>query len=108
MAYVYTEDRVWDRAREVLADYTGVLQVDGGFKRLTGKHDAVPDDAGAVTLAFCWSHGRRQFFEIHQSSQSPIAGEVLRRIAELYRIEDEIRGQPPDAWRAVRQEPAQG
>jgi transposase len=106
VAYVYTEDRVWDRAREVLAGYTGVLQVDGwgGFKRLTGKQDAVPDDAGSVTLAFCWSHGRRQFFEIHQSSQSPIAGEVLRRIAELYRIEDEIRGQPPDARRAVRQD----
>ena len=105
VAYVYTEDRVWDRAREVLADYTGVLQVDGwgGFKRLTGKQDTVLDDAGSVTLAFCWSHGRRQFFEIHQSSQSPIAGEVLRRIAELYRIEDEIRGQPPDARRAVRQ-----
>jgi transposase len=106
VAYVYTEDRVWDRAREVLADYTGVLQVDGwgGFKRLTGKRDVVPDDVGAVTLAFCWSHGRRQFFEIHQSSQSPIAGEVLRRIAELYRIEDAIRGQPPDARRAVRQD----
>ena len=70
----------------------------------SGKQDAVPDDAGAVTLAFCWSHGRRQFFEIHQSSQSPIAGEVLRRIAELYRIEDAIRGQPPDARRAVRQD----
>jgi transposase len=104
VAYVYTEDRVWDRAREVLADYAGVLQVDGwgGFKRLGGKQDAAPDDAGGVTLAFCWSHSRRQFFEIHQSSQSPIAGEVLRRIAELYRIEDEIRGQPPDARQAVR------
>src|SRR4051794_14742523 len=101
-AYVYTEDRV--RAREVLAGYTGVLQGWGGFKRLTGKQDAVPDDAGSVTLAFCWSHGRRQFFEIHQSSQSPIAGEVLRRIAELYRIEDAIRGQPPDARQAVRQD----
>jgi transposase len=104
VAYVYTEDRVWDRAREVLADYAGVLQVDGwgGFKRLAGKQDAAPDDAGGVTLAFCWSHSRRQFFEIHQSSQSPIAGEVLRRIADLYRIEDEIRGQPPDARQAVR------
>lgn len=104
VAYVYTEDRVWDRAREILADYTGVLQVDGwgGFKRLAGKQDAAPDDAGGVTLAFCWSHSRRQFFEIHQSSQSPIAGEVLRRIAELYRIEDEIRGQPPDARQVVR------
>src|SRR3954463_1752408 len=58
VAYVYTEDRVWDRAREVLADYTGVLQVDGwgGFKRLTGKHDALQGDASPVTLAFCWSH----------------------------------------------------
>src|SRR5918995_1552035 len=106
VAYVYTEDRVWDRAREVLADYTGVLQVDGwgGFKRLTGKQDTLQVDAGSVTLAFCWSHGRRQFFEIHRSSQSPIAGEVLRRIAELYRIEDAIRGQPPDARQAVRQD----
>jgi transposase len=106
VAYVYTEDRVWDRAREVLADYTGVLQVDGwgGFKRLTGKQDAVLEDAGTVTLAFCWSHGRRQFFDIHQSSPSPIAGEVLRRIAELYGIEDEIRGQPPDTRQAVRQD----
>src|SRR3954452_22775130 len=104
VAYVYTEDR--DRAREVLADYTGVLQVDGwgGFKRLTGKQDALQGDASPVTLAFCWSHGRRQFFGIHQATQSPIAGEVLRRIAELYRIEDEIRGQPPDARRAVRQD----
>jgi transposase len=73
VAYVYTEDRVWDRAREILADYAGVLQVDGwgGFKRLSGKQDAAPGDAGVVTLAFCWSHSRRQFFEIHQSSQSP-------------------------------------
>src|SRR3954465_9005154 len=68
------------------------------------KNDAVQDDALSAPLAFCWSHGRRQFFEIHQSSQSPIAGEVLRRIAELYRIEDAIRGQPPDARRAVRQD----
>ena len=29
---------------------------------------------------------------------------MLRRIAELYRIEDAIRGQPPDARRAVRQD----
>jgi hypothetical protein len=40
--------------------------------------------------------------KIHQSSKSPTAGEVLRRIAGLYRIEDEIRGQPPDARQAVR------
>jgi transposase len=106
VAYVYIEDRAWNRARQVLAAYTGVLQVDGwgGFRRLTGEPDALQAEAGPVTLAFCWSHGRRQVFEIHQATQSPIAGEVLRRIAELYRIEDAIRGQPPDARRAARQD----
>ena len=77
-----------------------VLQVDGwgGFKRLTGG-----TEAGALILAFCWSHARRQFYEIHQATQSPIAGEVIARIAALYRIEDAIRGRPPDERVAVRQ-----
>ena len=35
--------------------------------------------------------------------QSPIAGEVIARIAALYRIEDAIRGRPPDERVAVRQ-----
>lgn len=106
VAYVYTEDRVYARAAEVLAGYTGILQVDGwgGFKRLIGKEEATKADVGLVTLAHCWSHGRRDFFDIHQSTGSPIAEEVLRCISLLYRIEDTIRGQPPDVRRAVRQE----
>jgi transposase len=109
VAYVYTQDRVYARAQEVLAGYTGILQVDGwgGFKRLTGRPDAGKADIGPVTLAFCWAHGRREFVEIHQSTASPIAEEVLRRIAALYRIEDTIRGQPPDARKAVRRERSQ-
>jgi len=106
VAYVYTEDRVYARAAEVLAGYSGVLQVDGwgGFKRLIGQDEASKADVGPVTLAYCWSHGRRDVFDIHRSTGSPIAGEVLRRIAELYRIEDTIRGKPPDERMAVRQE----
>jgi transposase len=106
VAYVYTEDRVYARAVEVLAGYSGVLQVDGwgGFKRLIGKEEATAANVGAVTLAYCWAHGRRDFLDLHQSSGSPVAGEVLRRIAELYRIEDTIRGQPAEVRRAVRQE----
>ncbi|WP_162801405.1 IS66 family transposase [Azospirillum brasilense] len=103
VAYLYTEDRVYARAKEVLEGFRGVLQVDGwgGFKRLI---EADPAVTGPVTLAFCWAHARRGFVEVHQSSGSPIAEEVLRRIAVLYRIEDAIRGQPPDVRRAVRQE----
>jgi transposase len=106
VAYVYTEDRVYERARQVLTGYAGVLQVDGwgGFKRLTGTTDGLKERIGPVTLAFCWSHARREFYELHQATQSPIAGEVLTRIAEFYRIEENIRGQPPDHRRAVRQE----
>lgn len=106
VAYVYTQDRVYARAAEVLAGYSGVLQVDGwgGFKRLIGKEEVTKSDVGPVTLAYCWSHGRRDVFEIHQATGSPIAEEVLRRIAVLYRIEETIRGKPPDERTAVRQE----
>jgi transposase len=51
VAYLYSEDRTYDQPQ--LAGFSGVLQVDGwgGFKRLTGDKDA-----GALILAFCWSH----------------------------------------------------
>ncbi len=47
---------------------------------------------GDIVLAACWAHARRKFYEFHQATDSPIAAEVLRRIAELYVIEKEIRG----------------
>jgi len=56
-----------------------------GFERLTA--------GGDIVLAACWAHARRKFYEFHQATGSPIAAEVLRRIAELYAIEREIRGQ---------------
>jgi transposase len=96
VAYLYSEDRTYDQPQ--LAGFCGVLQVDGwgGFKRLTGDKDV-----GALILAFCWSHARRQFHEIHQATQSPIAGEVIARIAALYRIEDAIRGRPTSGSRSA-------
>jgi len=58
---------------------------------------------GSVRLAFCWAHLRRPFYEFYTSTQSPLAAEVLARIARLYEIEAEIRGRPPDVRKAVRQ-----
>lgn len=46
---------------------------------------------------------RRKFYDIHVSLASPIALEALKRIGELYEIEDEIRGRPPDERKALRQ-----
>jgi hypothetical protein len=100
-AYVYTEDRKGERPAGHLAGFRGVLQVDGyaGFKRLA-------DDRadGSVTLAFCWAHMRRPFYEFWVSTQSPLAAEVLTRIRALYAIEAEIRGSPAEHRRQVRNE----
>jgi transposase len=100
VAYVYSENRQGVHPQSHLAQFAGVLQVDGyaGFDGLT---EARP--AGAVTLAFCWAHVRRKFFDFHHATSSPIAGEALRRIAELYQIEAPIRGCPPEARARIRQ-----
>jgi transposase len=99
-AYVYSEDRKGEHPAAHLAPFRGILQVDGyaGFGTVA---EARTD--GSIRLAFCWAHLRRPFYEVFSSINSPLAAEVLARIAKLYEIEAGIRGQPPDARRAVRQ-----
>src|SRR5215216_5528602 len=97
VAYVYAPDRTAERPATHLAGFQGVLQVDGyeAYKVLARR--------GAVQLAFCWSHVRRQFYEL-ASGSAPIATEALARIAALYKIEGEIRGRSAEERRSVRQE----
>ena len=92
-AYVYSEDRRGEHPTTHLAAFRGTLQVDGyaGFSNLV---DARKD--ASIQLAFCWAHARRPFYEFYTSTQSPLAAEVLARIAKLYEIEGDIRGRPPD------------
>src|SRR3954469_23260577 len=101
VVYLYAEDRKSEHPASHLAGFEGILQVDGysGFKSLLAGRP--PDQ---IKLAFCWAHCRRGFYEIHQSTGSPLAAEVLHRIGELYRIEAEIRGRPAEERRTVRQE----
>jgi hypothetical protein len=99
-AYVYSEDRRGEHPMAHLAAFRGTLQVDGyaGFVSLVeARKDA------SIRLAFCWAHARRPFYEFYTATQSPLAADVLARIAQLYEIEAAIRGQPPDLRRAVRQ-----
>ena len=59
---------------------------------------------GALTLeAACWAHARRKFHDLHVARPSPLTTEALRRIAELYLIEADIRGKPPDERQSIRQ-----
>ena len=96
VAYVYAPDRKAERPVAHLQGFRGMLQVDGyaGYRALA--------ETGHVVLAFCWAHVRRRFFEIAQGGNAPIATEALARIAELYEIEAEIRGQSADARRIAR------
>lgn len=98
VAYVYAPDRTAERPIAHLAGFTGILQVDGygGYRALARRN--------AVTLAFCWAHVRRRFYELAAAGPAPIAAEALMRIAALYRIEDEIRGRPAEERRAARLE----
>jgi transposase len=100
VAYVYSENRQGVHPQSHLAEFTGVLQVDGyaGFNGLSGERPA-----GAVQLAFCWAHVRRKFFDFHHATASPIAAEALRRIAELYQIESRGRGRSPEVRTRIRQ-----
>jgi hypothetical protein len=54
-------------------------------------------------LAFCWSHLRREFFKIAERGDAPIATEAVARIAQIYAIEKDLRGDSADARRAARQ-----
>ena len=54
--------------------------------------------------AACWAHARRKFFDLAKLTKAPIALEAVRRIDELFDIEREINGKPPDERKAVRQE----
>jgi transposase len=98
VAYVYAPDRKAERVAAHLANFKGVLQVDGyaGYKLLA--------KGGDVRLAFCWSHVRRPFYELAASGPAPIASEMLQRIGELYAVEREIRGRSPEERCAVREE----
>src|SRR3954451_14468086 len=101
VVYLYAEDRKGEHPAAHLADFRGILQVDGygGFKSLLADRPA-----GEIRLAFCWAHCRRRFYEIHQATGSPLAGEALRRIGELYKVEAEVRGRSAEERRAVREE----
>jgi transposase len=102
VAYMYAPGRGGEHALRHLAGFSGVLQVDGyvAYRQLTKPER----DGGPLVLANCWVHFRRQFYDIAKGGSAPIATEALQRIAALYAIEDEIRGQGADQRRAVRHE----
>ena len=46
---------------------------------------------GTIHEAACWAHARRKFYDQHAARPTALTSEALRRIAELYLIEADIR-----------------
>jgi transposase len=100
VVYSYAPGRGHIHAAGLLGGYRGILQCDGykAYKALVDAKSADP----SITLAFCWSHVRRGFYDLAKA-KAPIAVETLQRIAALYEIETRIRGTSAADRLAVRQ-----
>ncbi|WP_407660226.1 IS66 family transposase [Mesorhizobium tianshanense] len=85
------DDRPWEGATRRASPMSMRRTERPSFRSLDGYGGyRVLADKSGVTLAFCWAHVRRRFYELAAAGPAPIASEALRRIAELYKIEDGI------------------
>jgi transposase len=98
--FAFTPDRRAEHPRTILKDFRGHLQADAypGYDELYR--------SGHVIEVACWGHARRQIYDLHEKKATPATTELLERIAGLFRVEDKVRGQPPDLRRAARQSQA--
>jgi len=99
----YASGRGKEHPLKFLAGYRGrFLQCDAyqSYNALT----EIPRENGPWQLVHCWTHVRRRFVKRFENEGSPIAEEMLRRIAALYGIEKTVRGKDPSIRLAVRRE----
>ena len=105
VAYCYAPGRGGAFAEQFLEGFNGILQVDGyaGYQRLT-KSDRSGCEDKPLQLAYCWAHARRKLYEVAKNSTAPIAQDGLDRIAKLYAIEADIKGQSAQERLAARRQ----
>jgi len=67
-------------------DFTGTIQCDayGAYPCFVREHPQ------SITLAGCWAHARRKFYEAKEQAPTQ-AGFILRLIGHLYRVEARLR-----------------
>mgnify|MGYP000038276533 CR=1 FL=1 len=97
--FQYSTTRSGKEPAAHLKGYRGIIQADA----YAGYNLAVQS---GVTRAGCWAHVRRKFFELAESTQSPVAQEAVDRINALYQVEKRINGLPPDERQRYRQQHA--
>lgn len=97
--FQYSTTRSGKEPAAHLKGYRGIIQADA----YAGYNLAVQS---GITRAGCWAHVRRKFFELAESTQSPIAQEAVERINALYQVERQISSKPPGERRDYRQQQA--
>ena len=102
VVFFYAPGRGGQNAETFLRGFDGILQLDGytGYNRLTRPSRKGGDP---VRVAHCWAHARRKLKEVFDRDGSEIAAEGLRRIAEIYKVERDIRGIEPGQRFSARQ-----
>ena len=90
-----------DRRAERPASHLAELQGRAPCRRLCRLRVGLADK-GNIALAACWATRDASSTRCAQATSAPIAAEALRRIAELYAIEAEVRGQSPAHRLAAR------
>ncbi len=102
MVYFYAPGRADENAEAFLTGFDGILQIDGytGYNRLT---KPLRRGGAPLRVAHCWAHARRKLKEVFDRDGSDIAAEGLRRIAEFYAVEADIRGTSAGQGLSARQ-----
>jgi transposase len=111
--YYASRDRRQEHPERHLRGFTGILQADA-YSGYNGLYDPARSP-GAITPALCWSHARRQFFELADIAAnarrgktapaiSPVALEAVKRIDALFDIERSVNGLSAEERLRVRQQ----
>ena len=102
VVFFYAPGRAGENAEKILHGFDGILQLDGyqGYNRLTRP---ARKGGNPIRVAHCWAHARRKLKEVFDRDGSEIAAEGLRRLAEFYKIEADIRGTAPGQRLSARQ-----
>jgi len=99
----YSSNRNEKTAEYLFDGFTGYMQTDGypGYNIVAKRK--------GVTQLGCWAHARRRFADILKSGVSDtksktLAKELVDMVAKLYKIEKEIKDDPPDKKKQIREE----
>jgi len=95
--YLFSPSREGKVLKDALSMFQGNLVSDG-----YAAYESFAKANPGVLLAQCWAHTRREFLDA-EKREPERAKWVLRQIKSMYKIEEKVRGKPPDQILNARQ-----